>query len=164
MEETSEHFKDLKRNRAGGIEGVLINDKYPNGVKYSLDPALGHIEKAEAGEWGDILPLNQSDLDFISGQEAKTKQVEINDNYNQKIIAIIGRIPQYEIDTWPKQEAQALAWQADNNAVVPFIQNLAEERGLELADLVVRILAKAAAFEDLSSKALGQKHAAEDAL
>ncbi len=93
----------------------------------------------------------------------KTK-IEINTTYTQRIKAIIGDIPQSEIDTWSKQEAQALVWQADNNAAVPFIQNLAIERNLKLSELVSRILEKVTIYEDLSSKALGQKHASEDAM
>lgn len=163
MMATIERFEKLKRNIHGGIDGLLISEKYPDGIEYTLDPMLGHIEKAEAGEWGDIAPLSEGDLNFIANLELGKTQLAITELYNQKIKAILGDIPQSEIDTWSEQKAQALAWQADSNAIVPFIQNLAVQRGLALNELVERILRKAALYEDLSSKVLGQKHAAEDA-
>ncbi len=95
---------------------------------------------------------------------ALQNQTVIDNAYCAQIKNIVGSISPSEMASWPKQEAQALAWQADNMANVPFIQNLATQRNITLGELVGRILQKAAIYEDLSSKALGQKHAAEDAL
>lgn len=162
--EMSDRFENLKRNVGGGIDGIIFNSRYPAGQKYTLDPMLGHIEKAEAGVWGDIAPLNQTEIDIVAERAKAISQSAIDDVYNLQIKSIVGNIPQSEIDTWPKQESQALAYTADNTVTVPFIQNLATARGLTLPLMAEKILVKAALYEDLSSKALGQKHAAEDAL
>jgi len=158
----------LKYNRVGGINAHLVVAADEQGqdilAVYTLDPSLGEVEKAEAGEWGDIAPLIQSDLDFIAKQDKVATQTAIDNVYTAKIESIVGSIPQYEINTWGKQEAQALAYTSNNNAPVPFIQNLAIERSITLAAMAKKILEKAAIYEELSSKALGQKHAAEDAL
>ena len=61
--EITERFESLKRNIFGGIDGVLFNDRYPEGIEYTLDPELGHIKKAESGEWGDIAALSQNEVD-----------------------------------------------------------------------------------------------------
>ncbi len=95
---------------------------------------------------------------------AQQKQALIVDAYNEQIEKIVGNIPQSEIDTWPTQKEEAMAYAADNNADVPFIKNLATERRMALSELAPRILQKAAMYRDASSKILGQKHAAEDAL
>lgn len=107
--------------------------------------------------------LSQSSLDLMAKQKKEKIQSAINLAYNLKIKDIVGDVPQSEIDTWSKQEAQAHAWTIDGSIAVPFIQNLATQRGIELSELVRRILQKAAIYEDLSSKALGQKQAQEDA-
>ena len=52
-------FKNLKRNVNGSIDGDWIQED-ESVIRYTLDPALGHIEKAEAGEWGDIEELDQA--------------------------------------------------------------------------------------------------------
>jgi hypothetical protein len=97
-------------------------------------------------------------------QASEQKQTGIDSVYNNTIKAMVGNTPQSEIDTWATQKEEAVAFDADSNADVPFIQSLANERGMLLSDLVPRILGKAAAYRDASSKALGQKHASEDAL
>ena len=60
LEMKAPYFESLKRNLGGGIDGVYFNGQFPEGVPYTLDPALGHIAKAEAGEWGDIAELDQA--------------------------------------------------------------------------------------------------------
>ena len=69
--EITERFKSLIRLADGRINGTLINAKYPDGVLYTLDPALGHIEKAEAGEWGDIVELDPATKNAHEATEAR---------------------------------------------------------------------------------------------
>ena len=67
---TEPYFESLKRNIYGGIDGVYFNGQFPDGVPYTLDPAMGHIVKAEAGEWGPIEDLSQSEKDAYAAQQA----------------------------------------------------------------------------------------------
>jgi hypothetical protein len=69
---------------------------------------------------------------------------------------------QLERDTWVVQEKEAREWLADNTASVPFITTLAATRGIELSELVARIIAKADAYSVILATALGEKHKAED--
>ena len=69
---------------------------------------------------------------------------------------------QLERDTWTVQEREAREWLTDNNATVPFITILASTRGVELAELVDRIMLKADAYSQLLAQSLGEKHKAED--
>ncbi len=108
-----------------------------------------------------VVLLAQAEKDKATKEQT---QAAITTTYNQQINAIVGTIPQSEIDTWPTQKDEALAYAVDNDADVPFIQGLANERRMQLSELVPRILQKAAMYRNASSKALGQKHAAEDAL
>ncbi len=116
--------------------------------------------------WLALCPVTtaQQKVTAATDLAAQKNQTVIVDAYNEQIAKIVGNIPQSEIDTWPTQKEEALAYVVDNNADVPFIQNLATERSMALSELVPRILQKAAMYRDASSKALGQKHAAEDAL
>jgi len=64
-------FEGLKRNINGGIDGVYFSGQFPEGVPYTLDPALGHIEKAEAGEWGKIKELPKAEKDAHEKAQAE---------------------------------------------------------------------------------------------
>jgi len=65
--------------------------------------------------------------------------------------------PAAERATWDIQRQEALAWQADNNSAVPFIDALATERGVTTADQVTQILTKIAAFEAAAATAIGKR-------
>tara|TARA_R110000850_G_scaffold48890_1_gene120922 strand:+ start:574 stop:906 length:333 start_codon:yes stop_codon:yes gene_type:complete len=67
-------FKNLKRNVNGSIDGDLIKED-ESVIRYTLDPAIGHIAKAEAGEWGDIEELDPAEK---TAYEAKQAQDTIN--------------------------------------------------------------------------------------
>ena len=88
LEMKNPYFESLKRNLSGGIDGVYFNGQFPEGVLYTLDPAMGHIEKAEAGEWGDIEELDQAIKDAY---EAKQEQ----DLINQEAIAYLTKTDWY---------------------------------------------------------------------
>ena len=64
-------FENLSRISTGQINGTLINNAHPDGVEYTLDPALGHVEKAEAGEWGAIKELSKSKKDYYAAEQKR---------------------------------------------------------------------------------------------
>ena len=70
--------------------------------------------------------------------------------------------PHHEAATWFKQEQEALAYTADNNANTPFLNSMAEARGVTKEEVVNRILTKAQAFSDYAGKIIGHKQAVED--
>ena len=77
--EITERFEKLARLADGRINGTLINAKYPNGVLYTLDPEMGHIAKAEAGDWGDIEELDPAEKDAYEA-------MQLQDAINQEAI------------------------------------------------------------------------------
>ena len=75
IEMTEPYFESLKRNLSGGIDGVYFNGQYPDGIPYGLDPSMGHIVKAEAGEWGAIEEPDQANKDAHEQAEAINQAV-----------------------------------------------------------------------------------------
>tara|TARA_R110000851_G_scaffold125529_1_gene256483 strand:- start:267 stop:599 length:333 start_codon:yes stop_codon:yes gene_type:complete len=63
-------FRNLARNVNGSINGDWIQGD-DSVIRYTLDPALGHITKAEAGEWGDIEELDPAGKDAHEQAEAR---------------------------------------------------------------------------------------------
>ena len=69
-----------------------------------------------------------------------------------------------ELLTFDKQEAEARAWTADQSADTPLVDALALGRGMDKAELVSRILAKADAFAVATGYLTGLRQKYEDRL
>lgn len=70
--------------------------------------------------------------------------------------------PQAEIDSFYRQEKEALAYQADPQADVPMLRAIAAQREMPLDELVEKVLAKAALFAAVMGGIIGQRQALED--
>lgn len=92
------------------------------------------------------------------------KLASINASCESEIAAISAGYPASEVLSWPKQEAEARAWPADNQAVTPLLDSLAAARGISKAELAGRIIAKADLFAQLSGAIIGKRQALEDQL
>ena len=79
-----------------------------------------------------------------------------------KIQLLVGNVPQEELDTFPIQASEAKEWEADSNAEVQFIRDLAGARGIPIDVLVSKILKKSAPYSKAIASVLGAKHRAED--
>lgn len=88
----------------------------------------------------------------------------INTGFEAAMQAVRAEYPESEVLSWPKQEAEALAWQADAGAATPLLDALAAARGMDKAELAGRILAKAAAYAVATGQLIGRRQALEDAL
>ncbi|MCP1318591.1 hypothetical protein [Halomonas sp. 707B3] len=90
------------------------------------------------------------------------KRQEINRAYEDELNVILKNYPEVETKTWDKQEQEARAWAADNTAVTPLLTEIANARGLTMAELVPRVIAKADAWMQLSGAATGKRQALEE--
>ena len=84
--------------------------------------------------------------------------------FSNAIQPLVFGISQVERDTFERQEREALEWQANNDALVPFIRDLAAARDITMSTLVKKITDKANIYSEHLAKALGEKHRAEDQL
>ena len=92
------------------------------------------------------------------------KQTQIDALFQGQMKVLRGTVLPEEVDTFLVQEREARAWVTDNTADIPFVTALAAARGLTIAELVPRILAKADYYTDLSATVMGNKHRLEDLL
>lgn len=68
-------------------------------------------------------------------------------------------LPDFEVQTWPLQSAEAQAWAADNSAATPVLDRIAAARGMEPDKLKAAALRKALAYSALSAHVAGQRQA-----
>lgn len=92
------------------------------------------------------------------------KLAEINAKCEAALAALTPTYPERELLTFDKQEAEARAYQADSGASVPLLTSLAAGRGISVADLAGRVIAKADAFTAASGWLIGQRQRLEDTL
>lgn len=96
-------------------------------------------------------------------REEKIKKVaRINQVAKEKVSHIRDAYPQFEIDTWPEQKEEAFSYQKDSSAETPMLSGIAEERGLSVAELVQRVLAKVESYRDAVSRVTGIRQRLED--
>lgn len=93
-----------------------------------------------------------------------SKLSEINSAYDKTMSSVVATYPDMEVLTFDKQEQEARAWLVDNSASTPLIDALAQGRGIDKAELVQRIIAKADAFALATGYLTGQRQRYEDTL
>lgn len=138
--------------------GQVFTDTYPPEAAVWCSKNSAYIEGLENGY--EIKAIPTPILDEIKD----AKLAEINGKYNVATSALVSTYPSTELLTFDKQEAEARAWQADNSVSTPLIDALALGRGIDKAELVRRIIAKADAFAVATGYLTGQRQKYEDQL
>lgn len=96
--------------------------------------------------------------------ESGTWLAEINQAYTKAVADMVRDTPDFERESWPKQELEAKAYSASNTAPTPYVDTLATARGIPRAVLLGRILEKVALYETAHAYLTGLRQAKEDAL
>ncbi|HFC8549613.1 TPA: hypothetical protein ACFRHE_001730 [Neisseria lactamica] len=78
--------------------------------------------------------------------------------------SLLAGYPQVEIDSFYRQEKEALARQADNNAPTPMLAQIAAARGVELDVLIGKVLEKSARLAVAVGTIIGKRQQLEDRL
>ncbi len=115
-----------------------------------------------------MLPITEQEADELSNPPPSAsaaiaaKLVTINAASDAEIASVSAGYPSGEVLSWPKQEAEARAWTADNQAVTPLLDSLAAARGISKAELTSRVIAKADLFAQVSGAIIGKRQGLED--
>ena len=70
--------------------------------------------------------------------------------------------PQTEIESFYRQEKEALAWQADHNAETPMLKQISLLRGVPFEILVQKVIEKSEMFAMVIGAIIGQRQQLED--
>ena len=98
-------------------------------------------------------------------QKEYFKNKEIISAYKQAMAPIKANYTDEDISSFPTQEAEAKAWDADNTAETPLLDYmLANRPTVDKATLVSRILQNAVVYKQIAGPAIGKKQYLEDQL
>lgn len=93
------------------------------------------------------------------------KQSEIIQKFKLAMSPVSSLYTTEEIASFPTQEPEAMAWQADNTAPTPLLDGLLAERtSIDKPTLVQRIIDNSAAYKLSAGPAIGKKQHFEDLL
>lgn len=107
----------------------------------------------------------ESGIPVVTFETVKAVRLsEINTAADRAISTLTATYPDREIATFDKQESEARAYAADPTASTPLLSALAQARGIDMDELVKRVIAKADAFAAASGYIIGQRQALEDQL
>jgi hypothetical protein len=95
--------------------------------------------------------------------EAKAAALNrINAGYQAAVSAMITNCPKDEIESWPKQEAEARAWLNDPSAATPWMDGAAAGRGISKSQLATKIMDSANRFAATRGELTGKRQKLRD--
>jgi len=95
-------------------------------------------------------------------QTRDAKLAEINAAFDGEVSTLTGAYPEGERLTWPIQQAEALAWQADNTLPTPYLDGLAAVRGIEPSEMRQKTVTQTTAFIAASQLLVGKRQRLRD--
>jgi hypothetical protein len=160
-----------------GVDGVFrtvdLSALQETGIRIAQwDTNQGHIEFDEGPNeditditefqpfinlWTAAAPPEPTPAELKAAAHAR-----INASYAIAVNALTSGYPESEIASWPKQETEARAWLADNNAATPWIDSAATARGIPKADFVTLVIANADALAPLHGALSGKRQLLRD--
>lgn len=135
---------------AGMLEGKIV----------SVDGGFAIIDPPQEAAPEPSPPESQTDLSFADKQAVKI--LEINTAFERAASALTAGYPEAERLTWPVQQAEALAWEADNNAPTPYLDGLAVARGISAEEMRSKTLAQTQLFMAASQQLVGKRQKLRD--
>ena len=87
---------------------------------------------------------------------------KLADKADQLKNGLLAGYPQTEIDSFYRQEKEALAWKADHNAETPMLKQIALLRGVPFEILVQKVIEKSEMFAMVIGAIIGQRQQFED--
>ena len=92
-------------------------------------------------------------------KEEKLKQLSIAAQVYVDSATGGDKLPEFEMQTWAIQAAEAKAWQLDKNVPTPVLDGIATARGIPTDTLKAAALRKTLAYEQLAAHVTGQRQA-----
>jgi len=133
------------------IYATIDNNNIVNGIKEvnSVIDTPSHIEITEydmsllGKTYNNGVFVNVT-LTFAEQKQAKIKQ--LHDKYQKMYDAYLAQYPKREVESFAVKQAEAIAYNLDNNAPTPVIDALIKTSGVTKANYVASVLAKVTAL------------------
>jgi hypothetical protein len=144
--------------RAVQWNGVNGHIEYDDTANRQLDSIADFQQFVDA--WGAAAPQPAAPA-ASSGSKAAALN-RINSAYQAAIAAMTAGYPKDEIESWPKQEAEARAWLSDPGMATPWMDGAAATRGISKPQLAARIMDSVNRFATEHGQLTGKRQKLRD--
>ncbi|HHF7100124.1 TPA: hypothetical protein ACPQX6_001256 [Haemophilus influenzae] len=158
VEISQDKYIELLNGQAQGKQ--IIADKSGNPVLIDPQPSAAHVLNLDTLTW-EISAKKQTALFTQQKESLLNKLAGKADQLKNSLLA---GYPQTEIESFYRQEKEALAWQANHNTATPMLSQIARVRGVPLEILIEKVIEKSAQFAVVIGIIIGQRQAFEDRL
>lgn len=158
VEISQDKYIELINGQSQGKQ--IIADKIGYPVLIDPQPSAAHVLNLDTLTW-EISPEKQTAL-FAQQKEGLLNKLA--DKADQLKNSLLAGYPQTEIESFYRQEKEALAWQADHNTPTPMLSQIARVRGVPLDMLISKVIEKSTQFAVAIGLIIGQRQAFEDRL
>ena len=158
VEISQDKYIELLNGQSQGKQ--IIADKTGKPVLIDPQPSAAHILNLDTLMW-EISAEKQTAL---FAQQKEDLLNKLADKADQLKNGLLAGYPQTEIESFYRQEKEALAWQADHNTATPMLTQIAQNRGVPFEILVEKVIEKSAQFAVVIGIIIGQRQAFEDRL
>ena len=146
---------------AKGQGEVEFNSSKPNQTISSISDYQDLIDAAGLLIQTE-LDKEQAKADLMNSfdYQQKVKVAKIADAAQKFIDSIITDVyPEFEKLTFEEQKKEALAWEADNSSLTPYLDLLAGARGIDRVELINKVIVKVNEFQQVCFYIAGQRQA-----
>lgn len=126
-------------------------------VMSASEPAPSQYHVIDAGMW--VLTADGTTAQLAAAKAEKISNLNASAQAFINSAAEIDKIPEFEVQTWTIQAAEAKAYAADNTADTPVLDQIAASRGIDADKLKAAALRKTLAYEKLTAHVAGQRQA-----
>lgn len=126
-------------------------------VMSASEPAPSQYHVIDAGMW--VLPADGAAAQLADAKAEKISNLNAAAQAFINAAAEIDKVPDFEVQTWSIQAAEARAWAADKTAPTPLLDQIAASRGIDADKLKAAALRKTLAYEKLTAHVAGQRQA-----
>lgn len=136
-----------------------------SGCIVSDDLAVSPPRPSEYHEWdGKKWKISKADAAARFAKQKTALAFRLAEKADELKNSLLAGYPQVEIDSFYRQEKEALARQADNNAPTPMLAQIAAARGVELDVLIEKVIEKSARLAVAVGAVIGKRQQLEDKL
>ncbi|WP_118811423.1 hypothetical protein [Haemophilus haemolyticus] len=158
VEINQDKYIELLNGQAQGKQIIADKTGYP--VLIDPQPSAAHVLNLDTLTW-EISAEKQTAL-FAQQKESLLNKLAYK--ADQLKNGLLTGYPQTEIESFYRQEKEALAWQADHSTPTPMLSQIARVRGVPLEVLISKVIEKSAQFAVAIGIIIGQRQAFEDRL
>ena len=158
VEISQEKYLELLNGQAQGKQ--IISNKRGEPVLIELQPSAAHELNPDTLTW----EISPEKLTALLTERKNAVLLRLAAKADELKTGLLAGYPQTEIESFYRQEKEALAWQADHNTPTPMLSQIARVRGVPLEVLIRKVIEKSAQFAVSIGIIIGQRQAFEDRL